>query len=268
MFPGATHTRFEHSLGVGFLAASFVRALARNQPGLALRLNEKWQHRRRPGPSFSPSSSRGCVTTWATQRSATASTRSCPPSASRAGARGPVGGAPTAPGARTPCRCRRLSTPRAGSCIRSARRAHAAGVVVPNRQRPRRHRRRQVRLPAARRPRAGHWRAGRGRGAVYRGARVCETGSGTCGNGHMSQLPDEAQFDVNQLFLARHRLHAQVPTPGRPRRRANAPGPSSASRRRSRRTWRRARPTRRGCVRGPTTCSHARSWSSLWRKGA
>lgn len=40
VFPGATHTRFEHSLGVGFLAASFVRALARNQPELAVRLDE------------------------------------------------------------------------------------------------------------------------------------------------------------------------------------------------------------------------------------
>ena len=40
VFPGATHTRFEHSLGVGFLAASFVRALARNQPELVVRLDE------------------------------------------------------------------------------------------------------------------------------------------------------------------------------------------------------------------------------------
>lgn len=39
VFPGATHTRFEHSLGVGFLAATFVQALARNQSELTVRLD-------------------------------------------------------------------------------------------------------------------------------------------------------------------------------------------------------------------------------------
>ena len=33
VFPGATHTRFEHSLGVGFLAAQFAKTLLANQPG-------------------------------------------------------------------------------------------------------------------------------------------------------------------------------------------------------------------------------------------
>ena len=36
VFPGATHTRYEHSLGVGYLASAFVRTLVRNQPTLCL----------------------------------------------------------------------------------------------------------------------------------------------------------------------------------------------------------------------------------------
>jgi HD superfamily phosphohydrolase len=38
VFPGATHTRYEHSIGVGYLAATFVRTLVRNQPTLVLRI--------------------------------------------------------------------------------------------------------------------------------------------------------------------------------------------------------------------------------------
>ena len=34
VFPGATHTRFEHSLGVGHLAATFIRKLAQNHKDL------------------------------------------------------------------------------------------------------------------------------------------------------------------------------------------------------------------------------------------
>lgn len=34
IFPGAQHSRFEHSLGVGHLAYSWVTALKQNQPGL------------------------------------------------------------------------------------------------------------------------------------------------------------------------------------------------------------------------------------------
>lgn len=40
VFPGATHTRFEHSLGVGYLAAKFVRTLATNQPELSIGLSD------------------------------------------------------------------------------------------------------------------------------------------------------------------------------------------------------------------------------------
>jgi HD superfamily phosphohydrolase len=37
VFPGATHTRFAHSLGTGYLAERFVMTLLRNQPGCMLR---------------------------------------------------------------------------------------------------------------------------------------------------------------------------------------------------------------------------------------
>jgi len=37
VFPGATHTRFAHSLGTGYLAELFVQTLLRNQPGCLLR---------------------------------------------------------------------------------------------------------------------------------------------------------------------------------------------------------------------------------------
>ncbi|XP_008834768.2 deoxynucleoside triphosphate triphosphohydrolase SAMHD1 [Nannospalax galili] len=36
VFPGASHNRFEHSLGVGYLAGSLVRALAEKQPELQI----------------------------------------------------------------------------------------------------------------------------------------------------------------------------------------------------------------------------------------
>ncbi|OBS58467.1 hypothetical protein A6R68_10432 [Neotoma lepida] len=36
VFPGASHNRFEHSLGVGYLAGSLVRALAEKQPELGI----------------------------------------------------------------------------------------------------------------------------------------------------------------------------------------------------------------------------------------
>jgi len=32
VFPGATHTRFEHSLGTGHLAQTFIRLLIQNNP--------------------------------------------------------------------------------------------------------------------------------------------------------------------------------------------------------------------------------------------
>ena len=36
VFPGATHTRFEHSLGVGYLAQKSIESLQRRQPELQI----------------------------------------------------------------------------------------------------------------------------------------------------------------------------------------------------------------------------------------
>ena len=40
VFPGATHTRFEHSLGVAHLAETLVKTLQDNQPELCITAND------------------------------------------------------------------------------------------------------------------------------------------------------------------------------------------------------------------------------------
>ena len=97
VFPGASHNRFEHSLGTAHLASSVFTHLFRLQQkdleaeradgdavtiavrarGFALippgAFGFAWAHRRSP---LTPRLGRGCATTWGTGRSATCSTAS------------------------------------------------------------------------------------------------------------------------------------------------------------------------------------------------
>jgi HD superfamily phosphohydrolase len=216
VFPGATHTRFEHSLGVGFLAASFVRALARNQPGLVVRLDE--------GGDDTDGGIEAVVLAF-----------------QLAGLCHDLGHATLSHGFDTLVSTFDPPAPaheaRSVALLRHLVRAYALplppAVVDAACELIHPQRNAGPTLPAwwyqiiandhdsidvdkfdyllrdAHALGIGGLDVDVERFTEY--ARVCAVGGGACGDGRLClSYPTKLQFDVNQLFLARHRLHAQV----------------------------------------------------------